>query len=71
VHTANPEARAAVARIRGAIVRRWTDMGATHLQIGREYPFYSTRIPGTAEALRALKQAFDPLGLFNPGVLNT
>lgn len=70
-HAADPTARQAVATIRSAIVKVWADMGATHLQIGRQYPFLSTRLPGTADALRALKAAFDPQGIFNPGVLDT
>ncbi|MEN9773989.1 MAG: hypothetical protein RL322_1059 [Pseudomonadota bacterium] len=70
-HAANPAAREAVSRIRQAIVTRWAEMGATHLQIGRQYPFLSTRIPGTAQALRALKHAFDPDRIFNPGALET
>lgn len=68
-HAADPEARAAVARIRTAIIKRWSEMGATHLQIGREYPFMSSRTAGTRTALAAMKRAFDPDGIFNPGVL--
>jgi len=71
VHAPNPEAREAVRRIRSAIIERWVQLGATHLQIGREYPFLSTRTAGTAAALRALKSSFDPQAIFNPGVLDT
>jgi FAD/FMN-containing dehydrogenase len=69
VHPGDAAAREAVVRIRGAVVERWARMGATHLQIGRQYPFLSTRTEGTAAAMRAIKQVFDPQGLFNPGVL--
>lgn len=69
VHAADEAAREAVMRIRTAIARRWSQMGATHLQIGRQYPFRSTRTEGTAAAMGAIKAAFDPKGLFNPGVL--
>lgn len=68
-HPADASAHAAVARIRDAIIGRWTEMGATHLQIGRRYPFMSTRTDGTRAALQAMKRTFDPQGLFNPGVL--
>lgn len=68
-HATDATAREAVLRIRTAIVRRWSEMGATHLQIGRQYPYLETRTEGTAGALRAMKQAFDPAGIFNPGVL--
>ncbi len=71
VHAADEAARDAVHRIRAAIVRRWAEMGATHLQIGRQYPYLSTRTEGTAQVMRAVKQMFDPRGLFNPGVLDT
>ncbi len=71
IHPADPAARQAVATIRNAIVEVWASMGATHLQIGRQYPFISTRLPGTAQALRGLKRAFDPHSVFNPGVLET
>ena len=69
VHAGDDAARDAVVRIRSAVVACWARMGATHLQIGRQYPFLSTRTEGTASAMRAIKQVFDPQGLFNPGVL--
>jgi D-lactate dehydrogenase (cytochrome) len=69
-HPPDPAAREAVTRIRTAVVTRWSELGATHLQIGREYPFLATRTAGTRAAYLAMKRAFDPDGLFNPGVLS-
>ena len=63
------DALQAVLDIREAIIRKWADLGATHLQIGRTYPYLSTRTEGSRSVLRSIKSMFDPLGLFNPGVL--
>ena len=59
----------AVLKIREAIISKWTELGATHLQIGRTYPYLSTRTEGSRSVLSSIKSIFDPLGLFNPGVL--
>lgn len=66
---ANPEARAHVAGLRGAIIDVFTRFGATHFQVGRAYPLLATRTPQGQSFLRALKTALDPHGIMNPGAL--
>ncbi len=63
------DALQAVFKIREAIIGKWSELGATHLQIGRTYPYLSTRTDGSRSVLNAIKLMFDPLGIFNPGVL--
>ncbi len=60
---ANPEARHAVMEIRQDVIALFAELGATHMQSGKLYPYL-------AEAnIRALKQRLDPRGLMNPGAL--
>jgi FAD/FMN-containing dehydrogenase len=55
--------------LRAALARALAEVGATHLQLGRLYP-YRRRLPGSSgEVLDALKQLFDPRGVMNPGAL--
>ena len=66
---ANLEARQAVANIAKDIIRRWSEIGAVHLQIGKKYPYIETREPATRFLLEQFKTLVDPKGLFNPGNL--
>lgn len=66
---ADPAAREMVASITNAIIRRWSEMGAVHLQIGKKYPYFETREPGTRLLVEQFKRIVDPHGLFNPGNL--
>jgi FAD/FMN-containing dehydrogenase len=68
-YPANPQARALVAHLRGALVDLFGRLGATHLQIARTYKLKEAHHPAAWELLRALKAAVDPKGLMNPGSL--
>lgn len=62
----NPGARAAVVALSTDIVARWSELGGVHMQIGRKYPYFATRLPATQELLLALKRHLDPDGIMNP-----
>jgi D-lactate dehydrogenase (cytochrome) len=66
---ANPEARAAVVRLRQATQALYASMGGVSWQVARDYPYLDLLQPGTRALLVALKQAVDPRGLMNPGSL--
>jgi len=66
---ANPAARALVEQLRVAIVDLMRQHGASHLQIGRAYPYLRQRDPAFIGLLTALKCEVDPRGLINPGAL--
>jgi hypothetical protein len=44
-------------------------IGATHLQLGRLYPYRSRIDPVAGDVLDGLKQLLDPRCALNPGVL--
>ena len=69
VRADNPAARQAVVALSQAMVARWAEFGGVHMQIGRKYPYLSTRLPATQALLRTLKAALDPDGVINPGNL--
>ncbi|HNR22730.1 MAG TPA: FAD-binding oxidoreductase [Steroidobacteraceae bacterium] len=66
---ANPEATAAVARIRAALAENFTAQGAVSFQLGKFYPYQSGLEPAAAQLLRQLKALVDPDGRMNPGSL--
>jgi FAD/FMN-containing dehydrogenase len=68
-HPPNPAAAALVAEIGAAMIEILVAAGATHLQIGRVYPWARDRDAGAMALLRAIKAEIDPRGLINPGVL--
>jgi D-lactate dehydrogenase (cytochrome) len=43
--------------------------GASHMQVGKDYPYLETRTPEVATLVRSLKRMLDPDGLMNPGAL--
>ncbi len=63
------DARRAVAVISQAIIRRWSEMGGVHLQIGRKYPYLETREPATRALVEGFKALVDPGNVINPGNL--
>ena len=65
----NPEATAAVAEARQAVIDAFQPFGAVHHQIGRTYPFLEKRDAPSQELLRSLKAALDPHRRLNPGGL--
>jgi glycolate oxidase len=68
-HPDNPEGRALVAEIKGRILRLCVENGASHMQIGKDYPYLETRKPEVAGLIRSLKGLLDPAGIMNPGAL--
>ncbi len=69
VHEDNPEGRALLKEIKQRIQELCIQNGACHMQIGKDYPFLTTRKPETAVLIRQLKATLDPEGLMNPGAL--
>lgn len=68
-HEANPAAAAMAATISAEMIEAFDAAGATHLQIGRVYPWARGRDTGAMGLLAAIKAEMDPQGLINPGVL--
>jgi D-lactate dehydrogenase (cytochrome) len=66
----NPEARAAVIRIRSELRDFFHDLGSVHVQIGDFYRFQDELMPGARDLLRQLKTALDPDNRLNPGKLD-
>jgi hypothetical protein len=69
VYDANPEGRALVMKMKAELVELFHAHGASHLQIGKDYPFLRNRHPATVALLRDIKRALDPQNLMNPGAL--
>jgi len=68
-YAANLKARELVREMVGAIVALMRSHGSTHFQIGRLYPYASTREGEAGQLLRDLKARLDPAGILNPGAL--
>lgn len=66
---ANPEATAAVARLREDLATAFMEQGAASFQIGKFYKYQQGLDPSAANWLRQLKQLVDPQGRMNPGAL--
>jgi len=65
----NPEGRALVDRMKSGIADIFQRHGATHMQIGKFYPYMRGREPHTAKLIRDLKALVDPKRRLNPGAL--
>jgi D-lactate dehydrogenase (cytochrome) len=65
----DPRAAALVAEGRAAFIDALASFSAAHLQIGRYYPYRSTRDAASLALLDAAKAALDPKGRMSPGVL--
>jgi D-lactate dehydrogenase (cytochrome) len=66
----NPEARAAVVRIRTELRDYFHSLGSIHVQIGEFYRFQDILMPETRDLLVRLKTALDPDNRLNPGKLD-
>jgi FAD/FMN-containing dehydrogenase len=66
---ANPEARAAVMAIRAEMLELFSELGASHFQIGKSYRYREGLSPEAWRLVTALKAAVDPDGRVNPGSL--
>lgn len=58
-----------VRRLRAALVAALDAVGASHLQLGRLYPWVDRLDPAARFVATGLKRLFDPHGVMNPGVL--
>jgi FAD/FMN-containing dehydrogenase len=65
----NPEADAAMATLRAALLDFWAAQGCAHLQIGKSYKYLETREPALRHLLEQVKTALDPERLVNPETL--
>lgn len=63
------EARAAVSAIRQDLVAAYTELGASHLQLGKSYNYQQGLRPESLALVTALKNMLDPQCIMNPGVL--
>jgi D-lactate dehydrogenase (cytochrome) len=68
-HPENPAARALVAAMKDDMIDAMSAHGASHLQIGRLYPWTRGRSDAFMAFARDLKRAVDPHNLMNPGAL--
>lgn len=68
-HGDNPAGRALVKELKGRIQELCEKNGASHMQVGKDYPYLRTRKAGTRELVVALKRLLDPDNLMNPGAL--
>ena len=66
----NPEARAAVIRIRAELRDFFDELGSVHVQIGEFYQFKDALAPATWELLNRIKIALDKDCRLNPGKLD-
>jgi D-lactate dehydrogenase (cytochrome) len=66
---ADPEARAVVFAMRRELAEALDALGGAHFQIGRYYDYAGRLSPTARNAMQALKAAFDPHNLMNPGAL--
>lgn len=69
LHEANPQGLALVKEIKERIQQLCIKNGASHFQIGKDYPYLATRKPAVRELVVSLKKLLDPRGLMNPGAL--
>jgi FAD/FMN-containing dehydrogenase len=68
-YPANPGGRELVKEMKARINDVFAEFGATHMQIGKSYPYMRGREQNAADLLKAIKQQVDPDGLMNPGGL--
>jgi FAD/FMN-containing dehydrogenase len=66
---ADPEAAAAIRRLRADLVEFWRQHGCAHLQIGKTYAYLEDREPAARSLIEGIKALVDPRGLVNPGAL--
>jgi FAD/FMN-containing dehydrogenase len=68
-HPPNPGGLALVAEMKERIQELCIRNGASHMQVGKDYPYLDTRLPAVRELVRSVKALLDPEGLMNPGAL--
>jgi len=68
-HPDNPEGRKLVKEIKGRLIDLCVQNGASHMQVGKDYPYFETRKPEVRKFVSDLKALLDPDNLMNPGAL--
>ena len=63
------QARLSVGKLRNGLIDLFQELGSTHLQIGRNYPYLETREETAAKYLRNIKRITDKQNILNPGAL--
>ena len=58
-----------VGKLRNGLIDLFQELGSTHLQIGRNYPYLETRVETAAKYLRNIKRITDKHNILNPGAL--
>ena len=56
-------------KLRNGLIDLFQELGSTHLQIGRNYPYLETRVETAAKYLRNIKRITDKHNILNPGAL--
>ncbi len=69
VYEPNPEGLALVKEIKDRIQALCIKNGASHFQVGKDYPYLRTRKPEVRAFVQSLKRLLDPQNLMNPGAL--
>ena len=65
----NPAGRELVAEMKERIVDLFHEYDASHLQIGKDYPYLKDRQPEAVNMIKGIKALVDPDNLMNPGAL--
>lgn len=68
-YPANEEGRELVRQLMQEIIALMREHGGTHFQLGRLYPYATTREGEASALLKDLKHRLDPAGILNPGAL--
>ena len=68
-HPANPAGRALVKELKGRIQELCSRNGASHMQVGKDYPYLASRKPETRALVEDLKRLLDADRLLNPVAL--
>jgi D-lactate dehydrogenase (cytochrome) len=68
-HPPCPAGFAAVTALKDALARALSELGASHFQLGKFYPYAENLRPGARQLLSDLKTLLDPKGVLNPGAL--
>ncbi|MBB6253087.1 FAD-binding oxidoreductase [Nitrospirillum iridis] len=69
VNPPNAAAAAVVEKVRQRLLELFQREGVGHFQVGRTYPYLSSRDAVSVDLLRGVKQVLDPTNGLNPGVL--
>ena len=68
-HPHNSDVYNGVKLLRSELINLFQKFGSTHLQIGKTYPYLTTRMGNVSELILKLKTELDPAHRINPGVL--